>query len=201
MPDSEQPQTKRIGLTIDPLDKRAALILVDVQEGFDDPAWGHRNNPEAEENIADLLFYWRQRGLPIFHVQHLSMEDGSPLAPGTPGCEIKGAARPLAGEPLIEKNVNSAFIGTDLEALLRTGGIDTVVITGLTTDHCVSTTARMAGNLGFDTYVVSDATATFDRAGPDGKLHAADTVHEMSLVNLHHEFATIVSTATLAGER
>ena len=180
-----------------PAEKGAALIIVYVQMGFEDPTWGHRNNPRAEENILGLLSYWRRSGLPVFHVRHLSLEEGSPLAEGQPGSEIKDAVRPAEDETVIEKNVNSAFIGTDLEARLRGRGIDTVVVTGLTTDHCVSTTARMSGNLGFDTYVVSDATATFDRAGPDGKQHEAGKIHEMSLVSLHEEFATVVSTASL----
>ena len=182
---------------MDPLAKGAALVVIDVQKGFDDPFWGRRNNPEAEENISVLLSLWRRSGLRILHVRHLSTEEGSPLSPGRAGSEIKVAASPLAGEPVIEKNVNSAFIGTDLEVRLREKGIDTVFVTGLTTDHCVSTTVRMAGNLGFDTYVVSDATATFDRTGPDGKLHKAEKVHEMSLVNLHGEFAKVVDTASV----
>ncbi len=180
-----------------PVAKGAALVVVDVQRGLDDPSWGRRNNPQAEENISSLLSFWRRSGLPVFHVRHLSSEVGSPLAPGQSGSEIKDAGRPLEGEPVIEKNVNSAFIGTDLETRLRGSGIDTVVVAGLTTDHCVSTTARMAGNLGFDTYVVSDATATFDRTGPDGSHHDAEKVHEMSLVSLHEEFATVVDTASL----
>ena len=183
---------------MDPRADAAALVIVDVQKGFDDPSWGNRNNPGAEQNISSLLSYWREFGLPVFHVRHLSLEKGSPLAPGEPGSEIKDIVRPAENEPVIEKNVNSAFIGTDLEARLRESGTNTVVVTGLTTDHCVSTTTRMSGNLGFDTYIVSDATATFDRTGPDGRLHEAEKVHEMSLVNLHEEFATVVSTGALA---
>lgn len=179
------------------LEKEPALVVIDVQKGFEEPVWGTRNNPQAEENISDLLSHWRRFGLPIFHVRHISVEAGSPLAKGQPGSEIKDLASPTGDEPVIEKNVNSAFIGTDLEARLRGRKIDAVVIVGLTTDHCVSTTARMSENLGFDTYVVSDATATFGRTGPDDKHHEAEKVHEMSLLNLHGEFATIVNTASL----
>jgi nicotinamidase-related amidase len=179
------------------LPPNAALIIVDVQGGFDDPVWGPRNNPQAEENIARLLAAWRRTGRPIFHVQHLSTEPNSPLRPDQPGCEIKEIAKPLPGEPLIQKRVHSAFIGTDLEARLRQAGLDTLVIVGLTTNHCISTTTRMANNLGFDTYVVSNATATFDRVGHDGKHHKAEDVHAVSLANLHREFATVVETDSL----
>lgn len=177
----------------------AALVVVDVQKGMDDPAWGLRNNPGAEDNVARLLEAWRASGRPVFHVQHHSTRPDSPLRPGAPGVEIKDSAKPLAGEPVIRKTVNSAFIGTDLEARLRTEGVGVLVLAGLTTNHCVETTARMAGNLGFDTYFVSDATATFDRRGPDGTLHRAEDVHAMTLANLHGEFATVVDTRSVLG--
>jgi len=170
------------------------LLIVDVQKGFDDPKWGKRNNPDAEENIARLLAAWRKSQRPIFHVQHCSKEANSPLRPGVAGNEIKERVAPLTGETIVKKNVNSAFIGTNLESELRRRGIDTLVVTGLTTDHCVSTTARMAGNFGFKTYVVSDATATFDRNGPDGKRYLADEIHAANLVSLHNEFATVLTT-------
>jgi nicotinamidase-related amidase len=176
------------------LDQNTALIIIDVQKGFDDPSWGRRNNPHAEENIAKLLQAWRETNRPIFHIQHVSLEPNSPLRAGQVGNEIKEIVSPKVVEPLIQKNVNSAFIGTGLEARLSELNCSSLIITGLTTNHCVSTTARMAGNLGFDTYVVSDATATFDRVGHDGKLYKAEDVHAISLANLHQEFATIVET-------
>lgn len=176
-----------------------ALISIDVQQAFDDPCWGRRNNPDAERHIAALLAAWRAGGRPVFHVQHHSMSPGGRFRPGRPGFAHKLDAAPLAGEPVIVKTVNSAFIGTDLELRLRAAGIDTLVIVGLTTDHCVSTTTRMAGNLGFMTWIVADATACFERVGPDGRCFSAELMHDAALASLHGEFATVVWTETLLG--
>jgi nicotinamidase-related amidase len=168
-----------------------ALLLIDVQRGFDDPKWGERNNPGAEDRIKALLAAWRRTNRPVVHVQHMSREPESPLRPGQPGNAFKPEAAPQAGEPIFQKTVNSAFIGTSLEEYLRARGIGTVVLAGLTTDHCVSTTARMAANLGFQTVVVSDGTATFERTGPDGRRYRADEMHRIGLASLHGEFAAI----------
>jgi nicotinamidase-related amidase len=181
-----------------PLPNDAVLLVVDVQNGMDVYAKKYnRNNPELERNIARLQDAWRKSGRPIIHVQHLSREPQSPLRPGQPGVQIKDEVRPLPGEPVVQKCVNSAFIGTSLEADLRRRGLMTLVVTGLQTNLCVSTTARMAGNLGFTTYVVSDATATFDNTGPDGKRYSAQLLHDVALADLHGEFATVLDTQTV----
>lgn len=173
---------------------RAALLLIDVQQGFDEPRWGERNNPDAEAQMARLLEAWRRAGGKVLHVRHCSTEEGSPLREELPGNAFKAEVAPIPGEPVFRKTVNSAFIGTSLEPHLRDHAVEAVVLVGLTTNHCVSTTARMAGNLGFRTYVVSDATATFDRVGPDGRRHTAELLHETALASLHDEFATVLNT-------
>jgi nicotinamidase-related amidase len=172
----------------------AALVVIDVQQGFLDPRWGRRNNPGAEQHIAALLAAWRRAGWPLFHVQHGSRSEKGAFFPGTPGHAFKPEARPLTGETVIPKDVNSAFIGTDLEARLRAAGITTVVLCGLTTDHCVSTTARMAGNLGFTTLLVEDACATHERTGPDGGWFSAEQMHATAVASLHGEFASVTGT-------
>jgi nicotinamidase-related amidase len=179
---------------------KTALIVIDVQDGLDDPRLGQRNNPNAERNIARLLAGWRAKGRPIYHVQHMSTRPDSPLRPNQPGNAIKRIVAPRGDEAVLRKTVNNAFVGTDLEERLRKADVQSVVIVGLTTNHCVSTTARMAGDLGFTTFVVDDATATHDRTSYDGTYYPAELMHAIALAGLHEEFATIVKTDHLLDE-
>ncbi|OKO86051.1 isochorismatase [Bradyrhizobium sp. NAS80.1] len=173
-----------------------ALIVVDVQRAFDEweAAGKRRNNPDAVARIADLLKAFRASDAPIFHIRHEGTKPNSSFLPSGTGYAVKDEAREAPGEAVIVKRVNSAFIGTDLEKRLRAGSIATLVICGATTNHCVETTTRMAGNLGFDAQLVRDATWTFDRIGPDGDAHSAEDIHAMTLSNLNREFARIVTT-------
>jgi nicotinamidase-related amidase len=175
---------------------RPALVLVDIQKGFDDIKYwgGERNNPDAEKNAGSLLFLWRTYQLPVFHIQHCSSIPTSLLHETNAGNAFNDLVVPAAGEPVIRKCVNSAFIGTDLQARLDKAVITTLVIVGLTTDHCISTTTRMAGNFGYKTFLVADATATFNKKGPSGQNYPAELIHETALASLHEEFATIVTT-------
>ena len=175
--------------------KNKALLIIDVQKGFDEPSWGRRNNADAEKNMAQLLSAWRHQKAPVIHVRHNSMEQKSPLRPGLLGNEFKDEVQPLPGEKQFSKMVNSAFIGTELDKYLRAQRISSLVVVGLTTDHCVSTTVRMAANLGFDVTLVSDATATFDRTDKDGKIYSAEKIHRINLVSLDKEFCTVCTTA------
>jgi len=179
-----------------------ALLVVDVQRAFDDAGYfppAPRNNPGCEANIAALIDAWRAAGRPLVYVRHDSEEPGSPLAPGTPGNAFKELVR---GEPdlLVTKRVNSAFYGDpDLHAWLRERGIGSIALCGITTNHCVETTARMGANLGYDVLFALDATHTFDRTGPDGGVLRADELARATATSLHDEFATVVRAAELVG--
>ena len=166
------------------------LVVIDVQRAFDDPGWAERNNPQAEKRVSELLAAWREAGAPVVHVRHESDSPDGRFHRGTPGFEFKPEAEPLPDEPVVDKRTNSAFVNTGLEERLRAGGTEQVVVAGLTTDHCCSTTARMASDLGFETWFVADATATHARSDFD-----ADTIHRTALASLDGEFAEIVTTA------
>ena len=182
------------------MDHRAtALVVVDVQRAFDDHShWsptGHRDNPDCEANVAALIEAWRADGGPIVFVRHDSSEPGSPLAPDHPGNAFKDV---VTGEPdlLVTKQVNSAFYGApDLDAWLREHDLGALALCGIQTNHCVETTARMGGNLGYDVTLVLDACHTFDREGPDGTLMTAEELSRATATSLHGEFATVVRTA------
>ena len=180
----------------------AALILIDIQTGFDSPLWGARNNPEAEAMAGLLLAGWRARSAPVAHVRHLSREPGSPLGPDAGGTDFKPEVAPRPGERIFEESVNSAFIGTGLEAHLRAIGAEDLVICGLTTPHCVSTTVRMAANMGFRVRLAHDACAAFARNADAGwreglAAMSAEAIHEAAVSHLHGEFAEAVATRAL----
>ncbi|OAU94951.1 cysteine hydrolase family protein [Moraxella catarrhalis] len=185
------------------MNKNTALVLIDLQLGFDEASrWGgNRNNPDCEKVCHQLLKQWRDYDLPIFHIRHNSTNPDSALHPSHQGNQFKALTAPLAHEIVIEKTVNSAFIGTNFHQLLTDNNISQLVLVGLTTNHCVSTTARMAGNLGFEVVVVEDATATFDRVGFDGRHYDSQIVHQISLANLHGEFATVMNSQLILSDK
>jgi len=175
----------------------AVLLVIDVQIGIDDLFSAGRNNPSAEDNTASIIKQWRQSGREVIHVKHNSTEPDSPLRPELPGNQFKPQCAPLQSEVIFEKSVNSAFIGTGLEDYLRKNAINDLVIVGLTTDHCVSTSTRMAANLGFNVVLVGDATATFGRIDKEGREFSAEVIHNVNLCSLDGEFCRVVNTADL----
>ena len=172
----------------------SVLLLIDFQQGFDDPSWGERNNPAAEQRAKDLLKAWREADRPLVHIRHDSQEAESPLQRTRGGFAFKSEVAPNEDERLAVKRVNSAFVGTNLQMWLEEHGYERLVLTGFTTDHCVSTTAQMAENLGFRVIVITDATATFERETPTGRAVPADENHWVALAQLRGEFATVADT-------
>jgi nicotinamidase-related amidase len=176
----------------------ATLLIIDMQVGMTWPKAETRNNHEAEATIAQLLTSWRKRREPVVHVRHISRTVGSPFWPGQPGVEFQPALAPLEQEHVVEKNVPDAFTNTGLERWLNSRGQSSLVIVGVSTNNSVESTARSAGNLGFRTFVVSDATFAFEKADFSGVMHSAAEVHAMALGNLHGEYATVISSREVA---
>ncbi|GHF51955.1 hydrolase [Kitasatospora xanthocidica] len=177
------------------LDSDAVLLLIDVQQGFEDQDyWGPRDNPQAEQRIAELIAAWQATGRPIVTVQHASA--AGPLAKGTPGYELKDFVAEVTPELHVTKTVNSAFYGTpDLHAWLQERGARQLVVTGIITNVCNETTARMAGNLGYDAIFPTDAMHSFDMTGPDGTTVPAADLARATATTLHAmRFAKVVTT-------
>lgn len=179
--------------------KNPALILVDVQKAFLEKDYPgiNRNNHDAEFICGNILSKWRELKLPIVHVRHSSTSPDSKLHKSKPGFEFNNYVKPLDNEVVLTKKVNSAFIGTKLENILYNMNINTLVFVGMTTNHCISSTVRMSGNLGFETYLISDSTACYDTMGMDGKMIDCNIIYESSLANLSREFATIINSNKL----
>lgn len=176
------------------LPDHATLLPIDMQRAFDSPPWPRRSNPALDDNGLALLARWRALGRPIIHVRHDSVQPGSTLAAGLPGHAFRAGFTPLDGEALVGKSVNAAFIGTDLDLRLRRLGARTIVMFGITTDQCVSTTARVGANLGYDVVVVADACAAFDLNDRQGNVISAEEVHRIHLATLAFEFGRVADT-------
>jgi nicotinamidase-related amidase len=174
-----------------------ALIIIDMQHGIQQWGGRQRNNPQAADQILRLLTTWRNAAAPVVHVRHISREAGAVFAPGQAGCVFHAPLLPLSHEAVFEKNVTDAFLHTSLERWLRVRGIQRLAITGVATENSVESSARTAGNLGFDTYVVEDACFTYEKRDHAGRLRTAEEVHDMALGNLAQEFAQIIDTKTL----
>jgi len=179
--------------------KNPALILVDVQKAFLEKDYPgiNRNNHDAEFICGNILSKWRELKLPIVHVRHSSTSPDSKLHKSKPGFEFNNYVKPLDNEVVLTKKVNSAFIGTKLDNILYNMNIKTLVFVGMTTNHCISSTVRMSGNLGFETYLISDSTACYDTMGMDGKMIDCNIIYESSIANLSKEFATIINSNKL----
>lgn len=181
------------------LNKNSALLLVDIQKAFLEKDYPGiiRNNEDAEFICGKILKKWRTLNLPVIHVRHSSTNPESKLHKSKPGFEFNDYVIPLKTEMVLTKKVNSAFIGTDLEDILFKGNINTLVIVGMTTNHCISTTVRMSGNLGFNTYLISDSTACYNTKAMNGEVIDCNTIYNATLASLQEEFATVIDSKEL----
>ncbi|MDA8870146.1 cysteine hydrolase [Rhizobiaceae bacterium] len=174
-----------------------ALLIIDMQIAGSDPALGERGQPQAEANAALLLGAWRAQGLPVIHIRHDDMNPQSPYAPGKPGHAFRREVAPLPHEEVVEKRTTNAFVGTDLMQVLEGHGASDLVVCGVHLEHCVGTTARMAGNLGFLVYLAADATASLSNVTKDGTVWSAEDVHSMMTAVLDGDFVKVSDTATM----
>lgn len=181
--------------------ENAVLIPIDMQRAFDADPWPRRWNERLDENGLALLAAWRASGRPIIHVRHDSVEPNSTLRPATEGNALRPGFEPQSGEPLVTKTVNAAFIGTDLDLRLRRLGASTVVLFGISTDMCVSTSVRVGANMGYRVILVEDACDCFDLPDGEGGTIAARDIHRAHIATLRHEFATVLRTAELVSGR
>ncbi len=165
----------------------AVLLIIDAEEAIDDLRRDAGNAPEADKNIAALIAAWRAEGLPLVHV--------GPQAPA-PASALATAAAPLDGDCVVIRNATSAFVGADLEARLDELGATTLVLCGTLTTHALEASARHAGDLGYQVFVVADACRAADAVDLRGRLWAAEDVRALSLAHLKGETATIVDAAT-----
>ena len=181
------------------LNKNSALLLVDIQKAFLEKDYPGiiRNNEDAEFICGKILNKWRTLDLPVIHVRHSSTNPESKLHKSKPGFEFNDYVIPLKTEIVLTKKVNSAFIGTNLEDVLFKGNINTLVIVGMTTNHCISTTVRMSGNLGFNTYLISDSTACYNAKAMNGEVIDCNTIYNATLASLQEEFATVIDSKEL----
>jgi nicotinamidase-related amidase len=176
---------------------RAVLLPIDMQRGFDEAGSPPRWNRNLDANGLALLAAWRSAHRPIVHVRHDSVQPGSTLAPTHPGNRLRPGFEPQGDEWLVSKSVNSAFIGTDLDLRLRRLNAKHVVVFGLVTDMCVSTTVRTGANIGWDMILVPDACDCSALPDGQGVIIPAEQIHAAHVATLAYEFCRVMSVAEL----
>lgn len=180
---------------MDAIDRNAALLIIDMQNGINHSRLGRRNNPQAEGNMLMLLSHWRSTLRPVVHVRHISRSPDSVFSPGQEGVAFQDRFLPLPTEHVVEKNVPDAFVATGLERWLHVRDVRELILIGVITNNSVEASGRTAGNLGFKTTVVADGAFTFDQIDLNGRLWPAEDVHALSLANLAADYASIRLTS------
>lgn len=181
---------------------KPTLVVIDTQQAFvadRDPGYPWAN-PEADLRIGGLIAAFRAAGLPVVHVHHHGLDPADSFHADNPLSRPMAVAEPAVGEAVVIKHGSSAFIGTGLEAMLRAAGQARLVLCGGAANYCVESTARLAGNLGFDTRVVGEALINFQKTLRDGRVMPPQDVLALTLANLDGEFARVVSSDEILAE-
>lgn len=170
------------------------LVILDVQDAIDQPVWDGKNNPGYLAVIQHLLAHWRRNGWPVLHIKHDEPTPTSSYHTHGPWNGIKKDVGPVAGETVIVKQQNCAFIGTDLDTVLRGMGADRLVLTGVVIHNSMDATVRAGKALGYGIILPSDATTAVPVFGPDGKSWDAATVQDLTLAILDREYAEVMTS-------
>ena len=178
-----------------------ALIIVDIQNDyFPGGKMELVGSDAAAVEASRLLRAFRERGAPIFHVQHVSTRPGATFfLPDTEGMKIHQSVAPLASETVITKHFPNSFRETRLLEALRAAKIERLAIAGMMTHMCIDATTRAAADLGFQCTLAHDACATRDLAFGGSKVAARD-VHTAFLASLNGAFAKVVPASEIAGD-
>lgn len=176
-------------------DATMALVLIDVQEAIDDPCFGELSNPDYLLRLKDVLSIWRGRNWPVFHIKTNDPDISSPYHMVNVANAFKAEAQPQPGETVIEKETPCAFINTGFGSMLRMDGCEKMLVCGVATQHGVDATVRHAAALGFEVFVLEEATAATAVSDPTGKEWPASYVQRLSMGVLGEKYASVVTMA------
>ena len=180
------------------LPHKTALLVIDVQWDY----WRIKlpQVPPAHflKKLKSLISYCRNEKVKVIFIKHVSRNERSTyFNEGTEGVEIMEEIKPLENEDVIVKHTPGAFFNTNLQELLKENDIDSLVITGLMTDHCCDTTTREAHALGYRNYFIGDCTATFDMKDREGNHISREEIQRIELAILSNGFATCLDSEEL----
>ncbi|WP_020063365.1 cysteine hydrolase family protein [Bacillus sp. 123MFChir2] len=174
---------------------KTGLVLIDIQNDyFPGGRCELHESLRAVENAKEVLDFFREMHLPIFHVQHISVKEGATFfLPNTEGVNIHSHVAPFKNEFVVQKNYPNSFRKTNLLELLQREGIEHLVICGMMTHMCIDTTVRAASDLEFRCTVIEDACTTKDLVF-NNELTQAKHVHTVFMSALDKMFANVIKT-------
>jgi nicotinamidase-related amidase len=180
---------------------QSALLVIDAQDSFKlGPRWDRRSNPAFEKNVTALVEAYRAARLPVIFFMHTDKDDG--FARDSPSFKLMDFLKPRAEEPVMIKNTRNCFTSTTLQPYLIEKGVRRLTITGIQTEQCCETTARIAADFGYAVDFVTEATMTFPIPNWDkpGEELGVDAVRERTEYALRRRFARITTVAQLEKE-